>query len=157
MSPTTRIILILGLVLLLFAGLLAFELGRDDSDKPTFSGLFEGFHSTFAIDKKLTPSDILGACSSGTVFRVPAGLPCSVLIRSSDVEIRNMALVLRAGSKGRVELNPRGGSGVQINAPIRSKEPASPLKLQVMKGGAQLKLTCEAPPGVGLPCEFAMQ
>jgi hypothetical protein len=151
----TRIILILALVLLLFAGLLAFELGRDDSDKPTLSGLFEGFHSTFAVDKKLTPRDIVGACLSGTVFRVPAGLPCSVLIRSSCVEIRSVALVLSAGSKGRVELNPRGGSGVQINAPVHAKD--RPLKLQVMKGGAQLKLTCETPPGVGLPCEFAMQ
>lgn len=140
---TKRTAILLVLVLLGFGAVLIFAVTRNDSDAQAGDEHWytEAIDSLFGEKRVLPPGDVMGDCLDGATFRIRPGNPCTVRLRTSDTAIRGFRLSLVSGLKAKIELRPRGKSGIPVRVPLRSQVPRTP-NLQVLEDGAELTLEC---------------
>ena len=156
MDPTTKkAMVILLLILIAFAGVLAWSLTRDDGGDSQPGAWLTGMGSALTAKSALTRPEIWGGCGNGSEFVVMAAAPCETLVRSSNTTVRTLRIQMVSGLRGRVLLTPRGENGVSCSIPLRTDAPRSP-ELQVLQDGADLTLRCEVPLPGGAPCRFAL-
>ena len=144
MSSSTRVVIVLAVLLLVFAAVLIGARFRDDSkasssDKHWWT---DGLNSVFGEKEPLRSPDVMGDCFQGGTYRILLGRSCTVRLRSSDVTLRSFRLQLAAGLKVTAELQPGGKHAVPIKVPLKADSPETP-NLQVPKDGANLTLSCD--------------
>jgi hypothetical protein len=153
-----KLILVLLLILLLFAAVVGFGLSRDDSEPSAFEGTLKSLSASLVHKEPVSPLSISGSCFSGNRFVVAVGRTCSAEIGTSQTQIRTIKLMLAAGVKGKLQVEPRGSTGVPLDVEVPSNDTNNSRtvpEIQILKDGAGLNLTCEAS-AAPQPCIFTL-
>jgi hypothetical protein len=154
---STKTVVLLAIVIVIFVVVLIVGNAKSDdrksTDQPWWSGVMDRVTSALMPRHVVTARDALGKCVDGSGVVVPLGSTCKFAIRSASVTVRELQMHLAGGQRANVVVELKGDVAMKVTFPLRTEFATSP-KVKVLKGGADVTITCNVSIDPTLTCRF---